>query len=304
MHAVFVGQRIVAAGAGHLGGNGIAVMMGALRGDPHRDGIAHRQVQRRFELRKAEHAGIDLDEARGLAKLGLHRDQIDRAPGRVLAIDRALRPAHDLEMVDIEEIGVQRHRVGDVDAIDVVRDRRLRAVVLRHVEADPANRQIAFVAFRGRHHEPGHKAVQIDRIGHRVLLQQVRRQRGDRQRRALHVGFALLRGDHDIGDRRRGGIRCRRGIGGMRGRGGQHDGKNQRGCAKGTGQPVIGVHRIPPCGGPVPLARGASPIGRVRRCARPLAAQRRISQRPFLQLRDKPSGATERDNDHRSDPVA
>ena len=166
--------------------------------------------------RSADHVAAaiaDLDEA---AAVGVRPpgDQADRAADRVAALERALRAAQDLDPLEIEqvEIGAGQRRI--IDVVDIDADAGL--VGRAEIElADAADRGADRGAEGGALLAQGHVRGLVGDLDEAVLaalLEQLGRNRGDRERRILQPLRAELGGDdHFLFGLAAGGLvgRCR-----------------------------------------------------------------------------------------------
>ena len=159
------------------------------------EGAGERDIDRRGEVLEAVGAGRGVYEAVDAVEGRLPADHIDRAAHRILAEHRSLRAAQHFDVIDVEKAGVERHRKCDIDAVLVVGDRGLCRIVLRHVEADAADRDAAVISLALRDHQSRHLPVQIDGIDDVELRERISRQGRDGHRRLLQVDVLFL-GDH------------------------------------------------------------------------------------------------------------
>src|SRR3546814_18346076 len=75
-------------------------------------------------------------------EFGAARDEVDRAAGRVAAVERPLRAAHNLDLVQIVELLAVARTAGLIDFVDIDADRRCRIGVEIGADADAAHREV------------------------------------------------------------------------------------------------------------------------------------------------------------------
>ena len=204
--------------------------------EPGAQRLGQRPAHEGGDVRRVE-AAIAHVEASFELLARLVRDVVDRAAGRVLAEQRALRALQRFYALQIEaralrhDCELQRHFV-EVDA-----DRRAgseRGVL----EADAADREDGRAVVRDAVVEASHDLVELRGVGHTEFGELVARHGRDRHADLVEVLLALLRGHDDFFDATAGGLGCclgcrrgRRGFLRKRGREGR-DQKNQRAAAR------------------------------------------------------------------------
>ena len=191
----------------------VAVIAVVETGDARPDSVAQRQVEygTTAEFALGEEAGLDI-AAQVAGRF--FRDDIDHAGRRVLAEQRALRPAQHFELIDVDQIAERLTRTGEDDTIDHGRDRRLAGD--REGRGAHAAQEQRLVERRTGFQEVQRgdeilRALQAD-----LALRRQRIARNDRHgdRHILQSLAAFLRGDDDLAGR---GILCCRGsVGGRR----------------------------------------------------------------------------------------
>ncbi len=158
-----------------------------------------RDVVRAAQVDAVVAAEFHLDVARVVA-LGLARDEPDRAADRVLAEQRALRTAQDLDALEVEQIQDRALRTAVIDVVDVDRHARLeRQRVV--AEADAADeRRGGRAPARAERLDDRVRRERVDHrdVGEVARLEVLARERGDRERRLLEVLLAETRGDDDF----------------------------------------------------------------------------------------------------------
>ena len=120
---------------------------------------------------------------------------LDDAAGRVAAEQGALRPLEHGHLLDVGQLLVALVLVGQVDAVDIERDRILDDVARR---ADAADRGLEHAAAGGPGVEPGSDRAQRGQTGDARLRQLLAVDGGDDDRHPLQVLRATLRGDDDV----------------------------------------------------------------------------------------------------------
>ena len=159
-----------------------------------------RQVDVRFRVIGAVIAVASARPAAELAGRGLGDDR-QRAAFGVAAEQRALRALQDLDPLDVEERGVEAVLAAEVDAVDIDADALLArglVGVQRHDAAD-ADGQCRLARLEGRDAERRDAAV--GEVAERLdvaVLERLRTDHRDRDRRPLEVGLGLGRGDDDV----------------------------------------------------------------------------------------------------------
>jgi hypothetical protein len=144
-------------------------------------------------------------------------DQVDRAGGRVLAVERALRPAQDLDPLDVEEVEGRRGDAAVIDLVDIDADALLDAVIgeaERRAEAADIGRRVARIGrveleARLDLAEPGH--IEAGRRGQPLVADH-----RDGERHVLQAFVAAPRGDDDVAATGLGGRLGRRRLGRLR----------------------------------------------------------------------------------------
>ncbi len=208
-HAQVIVVRVVeVVVAGYLGRHHIAVLLDEVAGKTDRKGARERQIDRRAQVRQIEgaelHVGVSLDRVEGRQ----NGNDVERAADRVLSEYGALRPAQHLDVVDVQKAQAQGERVRDEYSVLMNGDRPRGAVVLGRVQSDAANGEIEVVAVALADDEAGNHAIQILGAPDLVLLENFRRQGGDRLRRSLDPLVLFLSDDDDAFELvRRSGIR-------------------------------------------------------------------------------------------------
>jgi hypothetical protein len=137
--------------------------------------------------------------------------EIDRAAGRVAAIERALRPAQHLHPRHVEDqpLGHDRDRVGHFVHIDADRGRIVRGIVLK---AHAAQAELRRAAAKGRFDlKRRNRILQLVDVGDPAFAEHVLPHHAQRDAHILRRLFAVLGGDDDRGRCR--GFRLRPGIG-------------------------------------------------------------------------------------------
>ena len=140
---------------------------------------------------------LDIAAARAVGLLGEH---LDRAAFGVSPRERALRPAQDLDPVEIEQV---EHRAGElriVYVVDIDADARLVGrveVALADAADRDRDRRAEGCALRLQYNV-GRAVGHLRQIGLALGLHDLRIDRGDRQRGVLDVLGPELRRDHDL----------------------------------------------------------------------------------------------------------
>ena len=168
--------------------------------------LADRPGQRTLRLHEAVVAVAEL-EARAVRAARLARRDQDRAGGRVLPEQGALRSAQDLDAIDVDEIERRRGRPSVEHAVDVKTDAGLDAVV-RQAErrAEPANVHTGIARIRGVQLESRDQllhAIGVERAG---VFERVTTDDGERDRHVLRELFLAASRDRHLFDTR---IACR-----------------------------------------------------------------------------------------------
>ena len=180
------------------------------RGQAQRDPIRQRARYRRLGLDEFVIAGGQLDPRLGGEAWRPGRD-IQRARRRVLAVQRALRPAQHLHPLDIDEVEGRGTDPPDVHAIDVEADALFDPVVGQAewcAEPPDVDRRIARVARIEL--QRGLLLLQAVDVERARLVELGTADHRDRDRHPLHRFGAAARGDDDVGGTRRGGCTLRR----------------------------------------------------------------------------------------------
>src|SRR3546814_10837950 len=96
---------------------GTSDLVGHRRGHPDAENaVDERHVEHRGQAAAIVVADLALDAARNPAEVGLRRNQVDDAAGRVAAIERPLRPAQHLDAFQVEKFLLEK-AVVDQDRI-------------------------------------------------------------------------------------------------------------------------------------------------------------------------------------------
>jgi hypothetical protein len=174
-------------------------------------------------------------------------NEVDGAADGVPPEQRALRPAQDLDLLQVGEVENLAASAGDIDAIDIEADAAVRLHRAGVVALDAAKRQPrggAVAVHRGAAHyvEVGHRAGEIGRVQDSGVRQGGRTERGHRHRDHLLIFAALLRRDDDLFQRSRTG---RRWSGGLLSRSGRMAERGDRRAGQYT-RNFIFSHRYPP----------------------------------------------------------
>src|SRR4029079_14223676 len=90
--------------------------------DSHCGVLAESRVVRPLEIARRQVPDPQLELAFGLFELRPSALQRDCAGYGVLSIERALRTAHHLDLIDVEQVEQRHARAGSVDVIDVHTD--------------------------------------------------------------------------------------------------------------------------------------------------------------------------------------
>ena len=185
---------------------------------------SQRVLDQRAGRRAAQIAGAEVavraDEAAGpcLQRRPAARD-VDDAAERVTAEQRALRTAHELDLIDVNELEARGVRIELRDAVDVARDARVAGA-----GADAAHACVAQLS-RGELVEEGVRRVacRIADAAHARVLQCLVRHRRQAHGHLLRILRTLLPRD---GDRRQDERPC-----GLRAGAGRHDKEHQQSAA-------------------------------------------------------------------------
>ena len=130
---------------------------------------------------------------------GGFRDDGESAALGVAAEQRALRSAQHFDALNVEQRSVEALRAAHVDAVDVGANARVAGglVLVERHDAAHADRQRRLARFEGRDTQAGDDAVrQVEQRLDVIVLDQLRVDDRDRDRRVLQVGVALQRGDN------------------------------------------------------------------------------------------------------------
>ena len=192
------------------------------------EGIAvlaeHRQARRKplghgeLQVSPPVQATVVAGGHRGLAAqlaAGLARMQHYRAADRVLAIERALRPAQNFHAIQRRDIEQRSDRLADVDAVEVDTDHRVfRDREVGAAQSAHAHQRAVVTAGIGHDDQVGGHLAEVRDVGDAELLDVACAECSDRYRHHLQVFLAPPRGDHDFLDlplrRRRRAILCQR----------------------------------------------------------------------------------------------
>ena len=178
----------------------IAVVALVEPGQPERHQILdQRYADAALHVDRIEPAVIDREIGFG-GVAGLARRQVDRAAGGVAAVERALRPAQHLDLLEIEEPRALRERRADIDAVDIDADRaRGGRVEIVDADAPDEDARIGGAVVR-LDLQAGRLVGEIDDIGDPAVADRVATDRGDGDGYVLKFFGALLRGDDDLAD--------------------------------------------------------------------------------------------------------
>ncbi len=166
--------------------------------DAERERVGKRHVDRGARTDVAVVAELHLRVAADVAEFRLRRLEIDRADGRVAPPQRALRPAQRFDRFQVEQQPRRCFGARRVDAVDEQRDFGIGVLGFRTVVADTAQgqRHDAVVAF-GRRREAWHEVREVGDAVDAFLVDQIRIDHADRDRRLLQRRLAFGRGDLD-----------------------------------------------------------------------------------------------------------
>gem|GEM_PF-6025409 len=191
--------EIVLADAGHLGGMGIAVVLGVLEGAADRESIRDRYVERARAFHVVVVAEASVDVASRAVGGRFDSDDVDGAAGRSLTKQRALRPAQHFDLGDVE--GVLKLAGIGADGHAVHHDAYGGRLGLLDVGiGEAADRDIgglrAGVLLGDK--QAGCGALQVADVHGRLVLQHGGVDGGNRDRRGLQRFRATPRGDNDF----------------------------------------------------------------------------------------------------------
>jgi hypothetical protein len=144
---------------------GPAVVLVHRGGQTPRDRLPDRAAECRFRLDLVVAAVREIDEAVELVG-GSLADEMHDAAGRVATEQRSLRPAQDLDTLQVEELEAQAPGGGTVDVVDVHRDRVLVGVG-EIVQPDAAQEEVddARLGIGRRVDEPGRHRHDVRAVG-------------------------------------------------------------------------------------------------------------------------------------------
>src|SRR5690606_15526394 len=161
-----------------------------------------RDVGRGLEAEPVERAGGELDLSVGIV-VRLAAEPLDRAADRVLARQRALRAAQDLDPVEVDEVERGTERDAVVDVVDVDADarfvRELEVVLADAADVDRGGLRAAALSAR-READAGRALGELLDIGLVAGFHQRGVDRGDGERGFLQALPAELGGDDDFVD--------------------------------------------------------------------------------------------------------
>ena len=178
---LLAGHAVVLPGAAALAGDG----------QPAAHAVGQRPGQVALRLHGRVRARADAEAGLGLAR-GPARQQVDGAGRRVLAVQRALRPAQHLHAFQVEQQALRLHREGEAHLVHVHAHGRgiVGAVVL---EADAADAELRLAAAeRGFDLQAGHLALQLVDLADAAGLEFVAGQHADRDADVLGRFSAAL----------------------------------------------------------------------------------------------------------------
>ena len=158
---------------------------------------------------RRELGGAGVAAVRRLDGVDLHG-----AADRVAARERALRPARDLDAVDVEQLDHRSREIRIVDLVDVHADAGLERVVeVGLADAADERDHRAARGLAGRRHRDVRRLIgDVDDVRLAAALEHRGVHRRDRDRRVLHVRFAERRRDDDLVELRGcgAGVQCHR----------------------------------------------------------------------------------------------
>ena len=215
-------------------------MLGVHRGDADRDAVGDRAGDgaAQVELVIIAVGGREVGAERVARPAG---DEGERAADRVLAVERALRPAQHLDPLQIEQVELGAADAAVIDAVDIDADRRIEGLQ-RVGLADAANVDVGRVGGAAALDdvEVRHRALQAGRVLRLDAVERALAERRDRGRDVLEILLGAPGGDGDhlaIGvDRRRLAL----GAAADRGRGGLLVGRRRAGLGVAAGGVVRG----------------------------------------------------------------
>ena len=155
--------------------------------------LRHGQVERAVDL-IVRFGGVvgrrqaAVDTSGDVVGIGLHGDQANRAAHGARAVERSLRPAEDLDPIDIEYLGIDRFRHGSV--VDV---KAGRLFVGDAADTDRARVNDAVARVGERQVRNGGSVIEETRRG--LLLEGFRAHRSNAERNR-ESGFGPPRGGH------------------------------------------------------------------------------------------------------------
>ena len=181
-----------------------------------------RQIDVRSAIISAKIAEAGFDAAAELAARCLGDDR-EGAAFRVAAEQRALRTLQHFDALGIEQRSVQTVLTAEIDAVNIDADALLACGLIGVERNDAANTdgQRGLARFEGGDAERRNAAIgKIEQALDVTVLDHLRIDDVDRNRRLLQIGFALGRGHHDfLQARTRIGLGCIAGCGrGLRGK--------------------------------------------------------------------------------------
>ena len=162
-----------------------------------RDILAERNVDRGIEPQRVVIAVFDIALGARSVEIGALGDDVDRAAGGVAAVERALRSLDHFDALEVVEEARGRARAADIDAVEIERDRRVRQRVAVEI-ADAAQIEQRVRARRGRDLERRDDRGQLGRARDAGAGERIARDGADRDRGALEIFRAALRGDDDV----------------------------------------------------------------------------------------------------------
>ena len=177
----------------------VAIRLGHAARHAHAQALRQRTAHRAFDRAAVEAFVARVDVAVQFSLAGVRADVLDQAARRVAPEQRALRPAQHFHALDVEQLARKPVHRPHVGIIDINRDRRFEIVgevVLRNA-AQVEDRD---VGRPGVELEPRHLLGDLRGVGHAQRFQLLARIGGDRDRHALRVLAALVRGDDDIAE--------------------------------------------------------------------------------------------------------